>query len=60
MGARAVLVGRPPLWGLGAYGEAGVTGVLELLRTELALAMGLCGKPNLDSLDRSLLTIVNG
>ena len=60
MGARAVLVGRPPLWGLGAYGEAGVTRVLELLRTELALAMGLCGKPNLDSLDRSLLKIVNG
>ena len=55
MGAKAVLVGRPPLWGLGAFGEAGATRVLELLRTELALAMGLCGKPNLDSLDRSLL-----
>lgn len=57
MGAKAVLVGRPPLWGLGAYGEAGTTRVLELLRTELALAMGLCGKPNLDSIDRSLLKI---
>jgi isopentenyl diphosphate isomerase/L-lactate dehydrogenase-like FMN-dependent dehydrogenase len=57
MGAKAVLVGRPPLWGLGAYGEAGATRVLELLRTELALAMGLCGKPNLDSLDRSLLKL---
>jgi isopentenyl diphosphate isomerase/L-lactate dehydrogenase-like FMN-dependent dehydrogenase len=55
MGAKAVLVGRPPLWGLGAYGEAGVTKVLQLLQTELALAMGLCGKPNLDSLDRSVL-----
>jgi isopentenyl diphosphate isomerase/L-lactate dehydrogenase-like FMN-dependent dehydrogenase len=55
MGAKAVLVGRPPLWGLGAFGEAGAARVLELLRTELALAMGLCGKPNLDSIDRSLL-----
>jgi isopentenyl diphosphate isomerase/L-lactate dehydrogenase-like FMN-dependent dehydrogenase len=56
MGAKAVLVGRPPLWGLGAFGEPGVVRVLELLRTELALAMGLCGKPNLDSLDSKMIT----
>jgi isopentenyl diphosphate isomerase/L-lactate dehydrogenase-like FMN-dependent dehydrogenase len=57
IGATAVCVGRPPLWGLGAYGEAGCRRVLELLRTELALAMGLCGKANLRQLERSLVTI---
>ncbi|MBK9167223.1 MAG: alpha-hydroxy-acid oxidizing protein [Bryobacterales bacterium] len=55
IGATAVCVGRPPLWGLGAYGEPGVKRVLELLRTELALAMGLCGRRNLKSIDRSVL-----
>jgi 4-hydroxymandelate oxidase len=55
IGAQAVLVGRPVLWGLGAYGQAGVERVLKLLETELALAMGLSGKPNLASLDRSLI-----
>lgn len=55
IGARAVLVGRPPLWGLGAFGQAGVERVLELLETELALAMGLCGKPNLQAIDSSLV-----
>jgi isopentenyl diphosphate isomerase/L-lactate dehydrogenase-like FMN-dependent dehydrogenase len=55
LGAKAVCVGRPPLWGLGSYGEPGVKRVLELLRAELALAMGLCGKPNLTAIDRSVL-----
>jgi 4-hydroxymandelate oxidase len=55
IGAQAVLVGRPVLWGLGAYGQAGVERVLKLLETELALAMGLSGKPNIASLDRSLV-----
>ncbi len=55
LGAKAVCVGRPPLWGLGAYGEAGVVRVLELLQSELALAMGLCGKPKLANVDRSIL-----
>jgi len=45
------------LWGLGACGEAGSRRVLELLRTELGLAMGLCGKPNLASIDRSVVKI---
>ena len=55
IGAKAVLVGRPPLWGLGAYGEPGAKRVLELLRSELAMAMGLCGKVKLAALDRRLL-----
>jgi len=59
LGAKAVLLGRPPLWGLGAYGEAGVTRILQLLETELALAMGLAGRSNLGSLDPSLVRIEN-
>jgi isopentenyl diphosphate isomerase/L-lactate dehydrogenase-like FMN-dependent dehydrogenase len=43
LGARAVLVGRPPLWGLACDGEAGARRVLELLREEVELALALCG-----------------
>lgn len=43
LGADAVLVGRPALWGLAVGGEAGVARVLELLRAELELALALCG-----------------
>jgi isopentenyl diphosphate isomerase/L-lactate dehydrogenase-like FMN-dependent dehydrogenase len=43
LGADAVLVGRPPLWGLAAEGEVGARRVLELLRDELELALALCG-----------------
>ncbi len=57
IGAKAVLVGRPPLWGLAAYGQAGAQRVLELLQTELALAMGLAGRANLAAIDRSLVQI---
>jgi isopentenyl diphosphate isomerase/L-lactate dehydrogenase-like FMN-dependent dehydrogenase len=43
LGADAVLVGRPALWGLAAGGEAGARRVLELLREELELTLALCG-----------------
>ncbi len=43
LGADAVLVGRPPLWGLAAAGDDGAAHVLELLREELELALALCG-----------------
>lgn len=43
LGARAVLLGRPILWGLAVGGEAGVRQVLELVRAEVDLAMALCG-----------------
>lgn len=55
LGARAVLVGRPLLWGLAVDGEEGARGVLRMLRAELEQAMALCGCPNLKSIDRSLL-----
>src|SRR5712691_9858156 len=43
MGAQGVCVGRPYLWGLGAFGEPGVAKVLEILRTEFRVAMMQCG-----------------
>ncbi len=43
MGANAVGVGRPYLWGLGAFGEPGVAKVLEIMRTETQAAMAQCG-----------------
>jgi 4-hydroxymandelate oxidase len=50
MGAKGVAVGRPYLWGLGAFGEPGVERVLELLRTELRSAMQQVGAPSLKQL----------
>jgi len=55
LGAQAVLIGRPYLWGLAAGGEAGVGHVLELLRDELALAMALAGCPNVSRIGRTLV-----
>jgi 4-hydroxymandelate oxidase len=43
LGARAVLVGRPVLWGLATFGQAGVAQVLSLLRDELSEALALAG-----------------
>jgi 4-hydroxymandelate oxidase len=43
LGARAVLAGRAPLWGLAALGERGALHVLELLREEIELALLLTG-----------------
>src|SRR5262249_53911987 len=57
LGARAVLVGRPVLWGLAVDGTAGALRVLELLRAELDLAMALSGRPTLASVDRSLVKL---
>jgi isopentenyl diphosphate isomerase/L-lactate dehydrogenase-like FMN-dependent dehydrogenase len=50
MGAKGVAVGRPYLWGLGAFGEPGVERVLELLRIELLAAMQQVGAPSLKQL----------
>ena len=52
LGARAVLVGRPVLWGLAVDGRAGVATALGLLRRELDVAMALCGCPNIAAITR--------
>ncbi|XP_001631007.2 2-Hydroxyacid oxidase 1 [Nematostella vectensis] len=53
LGARAVFIGRPVIWGLGYKGEAGVRKVLGLLREELRLAMILSGCGSLADITRS-------
>jgi isopentenyl diphosphate isomerase/L-lactate dehydrogenase-like FMN-dependent dehydrogenase len=52
LGADAVLVGRPALWGLAVAGEAGALRVLEILRTEFELALALSGIPALAGIGR--------
>ena len=56
-GAKGVLLGRPVMWGLAAYGDAGVQNVVEMAQTELARYMAMCGKPNLKALDRSAVKV---
>jgi 4-hydroxymandelate oxidase len=53
LGARAVLIGRPYLWGLAVDGAAGVRTVLEILREDLILTMALAGKARVAEIDRS-------
>ncbi len=55
LGARAVLVGRPVLWGLAAAGQEGVRYALEMLRSELELSMALAGCPRVDSIGPELV-----
>ena len=55
LGARAVFVGRPVLWGLAAAGESGVRHVLDMLRGELELAMTLAGQPGVGDVNAALV-----
>jgi isopentenyl diphosphate isomerase/L-lactate dehydrogenase-like FMN-dependent dehydrogenase len=55
MGARAVGIGRPYLWGLGAFGQEGVERVLEIVRTETRAAMQQCGARSVKELDPSFV-----
>jgi isopentenyl diphosphate isomerase/L-lactate dehydrogenase-like FMN-dependent dehydrogenase len=55
LGASAVCIGRPCIWGLAAYGQPGVVKVLDLLRAELELIMGHAGTPSLAQLKRSAI-----
>jgi 4-hydroxymandelate oxidase len=56
-GARGVLIGRPVLWGLAAYGAEGVQSVVEMLQTELARYMCMCGRPTLAAVNASLVRV---
>jgi 4-hydroxymandelate oxidase len=55
LGARAVLIGRPYVWGLAVEGEAGVRNVLDLLRAELELALALAGCPSPAQVGKDLM-----
>ena len=55
LGAQGTLIGRAFLYGLGAYGQVGVTQALEIIHKELDLTMGLCGQSELRKVDSSIL-----
>ncbi len=57
LGADAVLIGRPLLWGLAVAGRAGAAHVLELLDAELDLAMALCGCASLEEITSDLVRL---
>jgi 4-hydroxymandelate oxidase len=59
LGATAVLIGRPYCYGLAVGGADGVQRVVEILRTELEMAMMLTGRPSLRDIDRSVLWFSN-
>ncbi len=53
IGARGVGIGRPYIWGLSAFGQAGVEQVLDILRAELTLTMRQCGTPSIAQIGRA-------
>jgi isopentenyl diphosphate isomerase/L-lactate dehydrogenase-like FMN-dependent dehydrogenase len=55
MGAQGVCIGRPYIWGLGAFGQAGVERALELLRIELYAAMQQVGAPSIKQLTPAMV-----
>jgi 4-hydroxymandelate oxidase len=55
LGASAVMIGRPYIWGLATHGAAGVGRVIEILHTELRMAMALLGAPRIEDLSTDLL-----
>ncbi len=59
LGAQGTFIGRPYLYGLGAMGRKGVTRALEILRKELDVTMALCGKRDIEEIDRSIIAKVD-
>ncbi|MBS7777121.1 alpha-hydroxy acid oxidase [Acidovorax sp. CCYZU-2555] len=55
LGARGTLIGRSFLYGLGAYGQPGVTRALEIIQRELDISMAFCGRTQIDQVDHSIL-----
>lgn len=59
LGAKAVLIGRPVLWGLAVDGENGVKNILQILKKEFRLAMMLCGCKTIEDIRKNNLLIIN-
>jgi 4-hydroxymandelate oxidase len=57
LGATAVGIGRPYLWGLAAFGQAGVVRIMDILRAELAVDMGMAGTGKISEINRSFVRI---
>ncbi len=56
LGAKGTYIGRPFLYGLGAMGKEGVTLALSILRKEMDVTMALCGKRDINHVDRSIIS----
>jgi len=56
-GATAVMLARPVVWGLAAYGPEGAQQVLEMLQTEVARDMAHCGRPTIKDIDRAVVKL---
>jgi 4-hydroxymandelate oxidase len=57
LGAQGVLLGRPTLWGLAAYGAEGVQAIVELVQSGLARDMAMCGRVNIKAIDSTVVKI---
>lgn len=57
LGASAVGIGRPYVWGLTAFGTEGVERVLDILHTELLMTMRQCGTPNIPQITRASVQV---
>ena len=55
MGADAIAIGRPYLWGLGAFGQEGVETVLDILKRELEIVMRQASATRIDEITRKLI-----
>jgi L-lactate dehydrogenase (cytochrome) len=57
LGARSCMIGRAYVYGLGAFGGAGVTKALDIIANELSVTMGLCGVNTIADIDRRVLAV---
>jgi 4-hydroxymandelate oxidase len=57
LGAQAVLLARPAVWGLAAFGASGVQSVVELIQTEFARDMVMCGRVNIKAIDSTVVKV---
>jgi L-lactate dehydrogenase (cytochrome) len=55
LGAKGTYIGRPYIYGLGAMGETGVATALEIIRKELDISMALCGRTDINTVDKTIL-----
>ncbi len=60
MGAKGTMIGRAYIYGLGAMGQKGVTTALDVIRKELDTTMALCGRRDVNTLDRDILLVPEG
>jgi L-lactate dehydrogenase (cytochrome) len=58
LGARSCMIGRSYIYGLGAYGQAGVAKAIEILGKELDVTMALTGTKSVGDIDRRVISVV--